>query len=79
MIYYMQQVFSFLFLIIIVCSCLHLSAHTLPDSVSRIAMFIAELPKVIKGEFNQDNDMHFETVATFSSVVLTDNDCLVRN
>jgi hypothetical protein len=69
----MQQVFSFLFLIIIVCGCLHLSAHTLPDSVSRIAMFIAELPNVIKGEFNQDN------VATVSSVVLTDNDRLVRN
>jgi hypothetical protein len=42
-------------------------------------MFIAELPKVIKGEFNQDNGLHFETVATVSSVVLTDNDRLVRN
>jgi hypothetical protein len=75
----MQRVFSFLFLIIIVCGCLHLSSHTLLDYVSRIAMFIAELPKVIKGEFNQDNGLHFETVATVSSVVLTDNDRIVRN
>ncbi|CAJ2644459.1 unnamed protein product [Trifolium pratense] len=33
-----------------------------------------ELPKVVKGEFNQDIDRHFETAATVSSVVLTDND-----